>query len=209
MPRAGIGRAAEGLAVFVAAPLAMAFALPPAALFPALFAMTAVGAILLARTPGFAWRSLVRGPVPWGSAALVGLAAAIACGALVWALVPAEALALPRRAPVLWLAILVLYPLLSALPQELLFRPLFFRRYGALFPSTAAAVAANALAFGFAHLMFWNWLAVGLSAVGGLIFALGYLRHGFPTAVALHAVCGGVVFTSGLGRFFYHGAVGG
>ena len=26
-------------------------------------------------------------------------------------------------------------------------------------------------------------------------------------AVVLHAVCGGIVFTSGLGTFFYHGAV--
>jgi len=26
--------------------------------------------------------------------------------------------------------------------------------------------------------------------------------------VVLHAVCGWVIFTSGLGSFFYHGAVG-
>ena len=48
---------------------------------------------------------------------------------------PGQAFALPRRAPGLWLAILALYPLLSAAPQEILFRVLFFRRYGALFPS--------------------------------------------------------------------------
>lgn len=203
------GRAFEALALFVVAPLALALLLPPSALLPALFAMTALGALLLARTPGFAWGSLVRGRIAWGRVGLVALAAALACGALVWLLAPGDALALPRRAPGLWLMILALYPFLSALPQELLFRPLFFRRYGGLFPSTAAAVVANALLFGFAHLMFWNWVAVGLSAAGGLIFALGYLRHGFPTAVLMHAVCGGIVFTSGLGRFFYHGAVGG
>lgn len=202
-------RAAEFVALYVGAPLGMALLLPPSALFPALFAMTAIGAALLARTPGFAWRALLRGRVAWGRVGLVGLAAALACGGLVWLLAPGEALALPRRAPGLWLTILALYPLLSALPQELLFRPLFFRRYGGLFPSAAAAALANAALFGLAHLMFWNPVAVGLSAVGGLIFALGYLRHGFPTAVALHAVCGGIVFTSGLGRFFYHGAVGG
>jgi hypothetical protein len=32
-------------------------------------------------------------------------------------------------------------------------------------------------------------------------------RGGFLQAVLLHAVCGGIVFTSGLGTFFYHGAV--
>jgi membrane protease YdiL (CAAX protease family) len=204
----GEWRAAEGLAIFVAAPLVMALLLPPSSLLPALFGMTAVAAGLLTLTPGFAWGSLVRGRVAWDRVGLVALAAALACGALAWALVPGRMLALPRQAPGLWVAIMVLYPLLSALPQELLFRPLFFRRYGALFPSAAAAVAANALVFGFAHLMFWNWLAVGLSVAGGLIFALGYLRHGFLTAVAMHAVCGCIVFTSGLGRFFYHGAVG-
>ncbi len=70
------------------------------------------------------------------------------------------------------------------------------------------AVAVNALVFGLAHLMFWNWVAVALCVAGGAIFALGYLRHGFLQAVLLHAVCGGILFTSGLGTFFYHGAVG-
>ena len=59
---------------------------------------------------------------------------AVVAGLLVWLLVPGQALALPRRAPGLWVAILALYPFLSALPQELIFRVLFFRRYGGLFP---------------------------------------------------------------------------
>ena len=66
---------------------------------------------------------------------MVGAATAAVAALLVWWLVPQQALSLPRRATGLWLAIMALYPLLSALPQELLFRPLFFRRYGALFPS--------------------------------------------------------------------------
>ncbi len=203
-------RAAEALAFYVGGPLVMALVLPPDALFPALFAMAAVGMVLLARTPGFRWAELGRGwgGVDWAHVGLIAAGTAVACGVAVWLLVPGQALMLPRRMPGLWLTILLLYPVLSALPQEIIFRPLFFRRYGGLFPGAGAAVAANALGFGFAHLMFWNWVAVGLSAVGGLIFALGYLhRGGFPTAVVLHAVCGGIVFTSGLGGFFYHGAV--
>lgn len=47
--------------------------------------------------------------------------------------------------------------------------------------------------FGFAHLMFWNWIAIGLSALGGYVFARGYLdRAGFPMAVALHALGGAI-----------------
>ena len=75
--------------------------------------------------------------------------------------------------------------------------------------STQAAVAASGLVFALAHLMFWNWVALLLTCAGGVIFARAYLgRGGFALAVALHAVCGWVIFTSGLGSFFYHGAVG-
>ena len=72
-----------------------------------------------------------------------------------------------------------------------------------------AAVAASAFVFALAHLLFWNWVALALTFAGGLIFARGYLGRGsFALAVVLHAVCGWVIFTSGLGSFFYHGAVG-
>jgi hypothetical protein len=70
------------------------------------------------------------------------------------------------------------------------------------------AVGVNAAVFALAHLMFWNWVAVGLCLAGGVIFALGYLgRGGFAQALVLHALAGAIVFTSGLGTFFYHGAV--
>jgi hypothetical protein len=41
-----------------------------------------------------------------------------------------------------------------------------------------------------------------------VIFAQAYLgRGGFALAVGRHAACGAIIFTSGLGTFFYHGAV--
>lgn len=91
---------------------------------------------------------------------------------------------------------------------ELIFRALFFGRYRGLFASERQAVAVNALVFGLAYLMFWNWVAVVLCAAGEAIFAAGYLRQGFVQAVPLHGICGGILFTSGLGTFLYHGAVG-
>ncbi len=66
------------------------------------------------------------------------------------------------------------------------------------------AVAANALVFGLAHLMFWNWVAVVLTVLGGAIFARAYRRRAILQAVLLHAV----VFTIGLRVSFYHGVVG-
>lgn len=200
------GRAAEFLALYLCAPLAMALAMPPDWLWPVFLGVTLAALVLLALTPGFAWRELVAGGVDWGQLALVAVLTATAAGLLVWLLVPGQALALPRRAPGFWLALMLLYPLLSALPQELVFRALFFRRYGVLFPG-GLGVAVNALGFGLAHLMFWNWVAAVLTVAGGVIFARGYLRRGFLHAVLLHAVAGGIIFTSGLGMFFYHGAV--
>jgi membrane protease YdiL (CAAX protease family) len=208
--RARAGRAAEFVALYLGLPLLMAFVFPPDWVWPVLAGATALGLALLALTPGFRWGELAGGwrRIAWGQVALVGAATAAAAGVLVWLLVPGQAFALPRRATELWLLILAFYPVLSALPQELLFRPLFFRRYGALFPGRDAAVAANALVFGLAHLFFWNWVALVLTTAGGLIFARAYLGPGgFAAAVVLHALCGAIIFTSGLGTFFYHGAV--
>ena len=205
-----VGRAAEFVALYVGLPLVLAFALPADWLRPVFFAVAAVAVVLLARTPGFAWGELARGwtGLDWRFVGLVAAVTAALAAMLVWWLVPDRALALPRRSPALWLTILLLYPLLSALPQELIFRLLYFRRYAALFPSRAAAVAVNALVFALAHLVLWNWVALALTLAGGLIFARAYLaRGGFAQAVVLHAVCGAIVFTSGLGSFFYHGAI--
>jgi membrane protease YdiL (CAAX protease family) len=194
--------------LYVGLPLLMALALPPDWLWPVLFGVTAVAAGLLAATPGFRWRDLLAGRVAWGQVVLVVLGTALVCTALVWWLLPGRFLTLPRRSPELWLTIMALYPFLSALPQELVFRALYFRRYAPLFPSRPVAVLVNGGAFALAHLMFWNWIALALCFVGGVIFALAYLgRGGFPQAVLLHALCGMILFTAGLGTFFYHGAV--
>ena len=203
--------AVEFAALYLGVPLAMALLMPAAWLWPVFFAATALALGLLAATPGFAWAELARGwrRIEWRWVLGMALVTAAIAGALVWALVPGQAFWLPRREPALWLAIMALYPFLSAAPQEVLFRVLFFRRYGGLFPSRRAAVAASAFVFALAHLVFWNWVALVLTFVGGGIFAAAYLgRGGFALAVVLHAVAGAIVFTSGIGSFFYHGAIG-
>ena len=97
--------------------------------------------MLLALTPGFAWGELARGwrRLDWRTVAAVAAATAAVSALLVWWLVPGQALWLPRRATGLWLAILALYPLLSALPQELIFRRAVLPPLRRLFPSGAAA----------------------------------------------------------------------
>lgn len=205
-------RALEFGLLFIVLPLGLGLWLPAAWLPQAFLGFCLLGLMLLGATREFRWREL--GPrwrgIDWRHLLLASLGAALALGLIVWWLVPGLAFFLPERLPRLWLMIILLYPWLSALPQELVFRVLFFSRYGALFPGQGVALAVNAGVFGLAHLAYWNWVAVVLSAAGGLLFAEAYLRRGgFAAAVILHAVCGILVFTFGLGTFFYHGAIPG
>lgn len=205
-PRAWL--AVEFAALYLGAPLAIAMFLPPQRMFTALFLFSLAGLALLWRTGGFDWRSLIRGHrLPWWEALGIALATLVA-GTVILSLARPEALfALARSRPEFLLLIWCLYPLLSALPQELIFRPLFFHRYGALLPHGQTAIALNAAIFSFAHLMYWSWVVALMTFIGGWVFARAYLRHGFPAAWLLHAVAGNVLFAVGMGYYFYSGNV--
>nr|WP_111297829.1 CPBP family intramembrane glutamic endopeptidase [Paracoccus saliphilus] len=199
----------EFAALYLGAPLAIALFLPPDRLFTALAVFSLAGMGLLWLTGGFRWRVLVRGWRRMPAWELLAIAAATAAaGWLILSLTRPEALfALPLHRPQMLLVIWALYPLVSALPQELIFRPLFFHRYGAILPQGQAAIALNASVFAFAHLMYWSWIVALMTFVGGWIFARAYQRHGFPAAWALHALAGNILFTVGMGAYFYTGNV--
>lgn len=124
-----------------------------------------------------------------------------------WALWPEYFLGLPRTRPLFWAIIMVLYPLLSVWPQEMLYRSLLFHRYRPLFRTESALILASAAAFGFAHVIFLNWIAIAMTAAGGFLFARDYARHrSLPLTCLEHSLYGCLIFTVGLGRFFYTGA---
>lgn len=200
----------EFLGLYLLIPLAIALFLPPRQMFPALFAMTALGLVLLARTPDFRWRELAQG---WRGLeprllAGFGLVTFLACVAVMLVSGRGELFGLPRHNPRFWLLILLLYPLLSALPQELIFRALFFHRYARLLPGRRVAVLVNAGLFSLAHLMYWSWLVAVMTFAGGLVFGWAYaFRQSFALAFVLHALAGGILFSVGLGLWFYSGNV--
>ena len=124
-----------------------------------------------------------------------------------WLAFPHLFLELPRQRPLLWAAIMVLYPVLSVWPQEMLYRSFLFHRFRDLFRSHAALILVSASAFGFAHIIFLNWIAVIMTSAGGLLFARDYARHRSLSLTCLeHSLYGCLIFTVGLGRFFYTGA---
>lgn len=116
--------------------------------------------------------------------------------------------ALPRFRPELWLMIMIFYPIVSVWPQELIYRAFFFQRYRSILPNNTAMIIVSGTVFGWAHVIFLNPWAVLLTWVGGLLFAWTYAKSRSLWAASLeHAIYGMLIFTIGLGWFFYYGSV--
>ena len=204
-------RAVEFSLLYLAAPLAHLAFFEQLGLFAPLAAITVIGVGLLALTPEFSWRELIdvselRRWLPFVLIFTLGALAIV--GTLVLTMVPHQLLGFPRYRPQLWAMVMLLYPLISVLAQEIYFRKLFFRRYSGLFTSGATRILVNGGAFALAHLFYQNLVAVGVTMLAGLIFAWVYERsRSFPLVVVLHSLGGQIIFTLGLGSFFYHGAI--
>lgn len=180
-------------------------------LVPILLLVCAGTALLLARDPFFDRRVLARARsahritrhegyrvLTFFAVAALGLAAYTAW---FW---PERLLDLPRERPGLWATIMIGYPLLSVIPQELIYRVYFFHRYARAFGSPRTLLLLSALAFGYVHVLYGAWISVLLTLVGGILFGITYLRTRSVWLVSVeHALYGCFLFTVGLGRFFY------
>lgn len=114
---------------------------------------------------------------------------------------------LPRERPQLWLLVMLLYPLLSVAPQEFLFRTFFMQRYRPLFGDGVGMLWVNAFAFAWAHIFFLNLIAPILSLIAGLLLAHTWQKtKSFRIVCLEHALYGQIVFTCGIGWFFYQGS---
>jgi len=163
--------------------------------------------LVLRRDLGFDRRELVRWEPRREALAWILARFALAAGLLaggVLALEPQRWLELPRERPGLWALVMLLYPALSVVPQELIFRTFFFRRYAVLWGEGRGAILPSALAFAWAHVVFLSWPSIVLTALGGWILARTYERtRSLPLVALEHALYGALVFTIGLGRHFY------
>lgn len=141
------------------------------------------------------------------SIAAIFLAVAAAMAAYVWFREPERFLSFPRRSLLFWGMVMLLYPLLSAFPQELVYRTFYFHRYGALFNGARGlAVAVNGALFGLAHIMMGSAISVVLSGALGVLLAYRYTHaRSFWAAWLEHSLYGQLVFTVGLGYLFFTG----
>jgi membrane protease YdiL (CAAX protease family) len=149
------------------------------------------------------WRAeAVRGAIPRILALYVP--AMFLLGAMVYRFMPDAFLSFPRERPVIWAAVMLLYPILSVWPQNVIYRAFIHHRYACLFRSPTALLLASAAAFCWGHIIFQNWVALALTFPGGLIFAATYQRTRSTLAASLeHALYGCLVFTVGLGQSLY------
>ena len=136
--------------------------------------------------------------------------ARFACGAALLAALlawrnPDALFAFPRHNPRFWALVCCAYPIVSVLPQGILYRALFEKRYAACVPR-ALSLVFGALLFSWAHIVFRNPWACAFTFVGGLFFLSTYRRTGSLLFSGIeHALYGDFLFTIGWGSFFYEG----
>ena len=111
----------------------------------------------------------------------------------------------PRHNPRFWALVCVAYPLVSVLPQGILYRALYTKRYAAGLPP-GRFLPLGALLFSWAHIVFHNPWACAFTFVGGLFFLTSYRATGSLLFSCIeHALYGDFLFTVGWGAFFYEG----
>lgn len=202
----------ELLVFFVGTPIAMYsllydFRVPLFTLLPPVFIFFI---LWLTFDRSFSWRETLRtGISPYQLLSILAIFAVAGPAIAIFAYydVGDRFLRFPRFAYDTWVMVMVLYPVISVTTQEIMYRVFFFHRYRALFDGDPqAAIILNAVLFAFSHIIFQNVTTLLISFLGGLLFAWRYHSSRSYWALVLeHSIYGNLIFTVGLGRYFYTG----
>ncbi len=104
----------------------------------------------------------------------------------------------------LWIIVMLIYPFFSVFPQEIIYRVYFYHRYKKLFSGSLLLLTLlNLFFFSFAHIVFNNPHAILITAIASPIFSYLYIKESFFTCVLVHSLGGQILFTFGLGKYFY------
>jgi hypothetical protein len=179
-------------------------------IFVVLLPVLCIAAFLLLIDPTFRLRDELRRGLGWRNALSIVLIFLIMGGAATWWIKtyhPSWFLEFPTNRPETYARIMIAYPLFSVAAQELLYRSFFFHRYGPLFGSHAwLIVIVNGLLFGYAHIVMDSMFAIAATALGGMILAARYaMTRSFWAVFIEHTLWGWLIFTIGLGRYFFTG----
>jgi uncharacterized protein len=105
--------------------------------------------------------------------------------------------------PSLWLKFSGVYILFSVIPQELIYRTFFVKRYQKLIKNKILFILINAVLFSFAHIWFQSWIVLSFTFIGSLLFTRTYLKTKSIGLVILeHSLYGVWLYTVGYGALF-------
>ncbi len=170
--------------------------------FLPLFLVFFLSIYLLKKTPSFSFNSLKK-KIDWNFFFLTS-AFFVISGFFYTIILDSNLLFnLPKNYFFLWVAIILFYPIFSVIPQEIIFRVLFFERYSCLFKNQFLYLILNSIIFAYIHLVFQNFHAFFITLITSPIFAYAYINKSFKTCFLTHTIGGQLVFTYGLGNFFY------
>ena len=171
-------------------------------IFLPLFIVFFLSLYLLKKTPSFSFESFKK-KTEWKFFFLISVIFAIS-GFFYTIMLDSNLLFnLPKNYFFIWVAVILIYPILSVIPQEIIFRVLFFERYSCLFKNQFLYLILNSIIFAYIHLVFQNFHAFFITLITSPIFAYAYLNKSFKTCFLTHTIGGQLVFTYGLGEYFY------
>ena len=153
---------------------------------------------LFARPPRLWWRG------PCIRAAVVAVAACF----YVLLNSPELFLSFPKNRTEMWSLVMLLYPVLSVLPQEIIYRVYIFEKFFPEPHQEKLAIIASSVLFSWVHVIYAGYFAMLSTLMAGCVLGVSYSRSrrqpGALWAVLLeHSVYGMLIFTVGLGRFFF------
>ena len=171
-------------------------------IFLPLFLVFFLSLYLLKKTPSFSFESLKK-KTEWKFFFLISVIFAIS-GFFYTIMLDSNLLFnLPKNYFILWVLVMLIYPIFSVIPQEIIFRVLFFERYSCLFKNQFLYIVLNSIIFAYIHLVFQNFHAFFITLITSPIFAYAYVNKSFKTCFLVHTIGGQLVFTYGLGKYFY------
>ena len=170
--------------------------------FLPLFLVFFLSLYLLKKTPSFSFNSLKK-KIDWKFFFLISLVFVISGFFYTMILDRNLLFNLPKNYFFLWVAVMIFYPIFSVIPQEIIFRVLFFERYSCLFKNQFLYLILNSIIFAYIHLVFQNFHAFFITLITSPVFAHAYVNKSFKTCFLTHTIGGQLVFTYGLGKYFY------
>ena len=105
--------------------------------------------------------------------------------------------------PMLWLKFSGIYIVFSVIPQELIYRTFFVKRYQGLLKNKTVFILVNSVLFSFAHIWFQSWIVLSFTFIGSILFISTYLKTKSTWVVILeHSLYGVWLYTVGYGALF-------